>query len=90
VQGSPRHGKYLSPRSCYDLKEVGGLSCRWPSPFDDHDEDQADLIQEQVEMLALIRDANVSATHLCASLALKSRCGVWSQDMLDNFGSPLG
>jgi hypothetical protein len=44
-----------------------------PFYFDDHDEDQADLNQEQVGMLALIRYANVPAAQLCANLALKSR-----------------
>ena len=32
--------------------------------FGDHDENQADLVQEEVEMLAVIRDAGITAAQL--------------------------
>ena len=38
--------------------------------FGDHDENQADLIQEEVEMLAMIRDASITADQLRPFLRL--------------------
>ncbi len=38
--------------------------------FGDHDENQADLIQEEVEMLATIRDASITADQLRPFLRL--------------------
>ena len=38
--------------------------------FDDFDENQAGLLQEQVELLALVRDARVSSTQLRVILGL--------------------
>ena len=65
-----RNGQAANPQ----MKPIAALARTFGVPpgffFDDSDENQAGLLQEQVELLALVRDAHVSSTQLRVILGL--------------------
>ena len=66
-----RNGQAANPQ----MKLIEAMARTFGVPpgffFADYDTDQAGLLQEEVELLALVRSASISATHLRAILGLR-------------------
>ena len=78
-----RNGQAKNPQ----MRLIAALAKTFGVPpaffFDDYDEKQAGLLQEQVELLALIRDAHISTAQLRTILSLSDEARQAVADLIE-------
>jgi transcriptional regulator with XRE-family HTH domain len=77
-----RNGQATSPQKRLIEAMARTVGVRPSFFFGDHAENQADLIQDEVEMLAMIRDASITVDQLRLFLRLSPQPGSWSSTSL--------